>query len=193
VHTGFEKFFRITPGKAPDADIAKVLRAFLTDLEGLRVVLESEECRIYSSSLLFAYEGDREALQEAIHLKEDPPHLDQSTDTATISEYPTSSNETAPPDEPTPPDRATLTDDEGTHPSQLLVPDGTTQPYEDDTGSNETTEDQDSDSDTPPRRIQALKLIDFAHAQWTKGQGPDENLLYGLKNVIKVLNELIDR
>lgn len=195
VHTGFEKFFRIAPGKAPDEDVAKVLHAFLTDLEGLRLVLESEECRIYSSSLLFVYEGDREALQEAIHLKENLPNLDQSENPGTTSESPTSSNELAPHDETTPPDRVILIDDEATHQSQPLLPDSTTQPQEDDAVSDEATEDKDSDSDsdTPPLRIQALKLIDFAHAQWTKDQGPDENLLYGIKNVIKILNELIDR
>ena len=38
--------------------------------------------------------------------------------------------------------------------------------------------------------IQSLKLIDFAHAQWTPGQGPDENLLGGIRNVAKILTEL---
>ena len=41
----------------------------------------------------------------------------------------------------------------------------------------------------PP--IQSLKLIDFAHAQWTPGQGPDENILHGIRNVIKILNDLV--
>lgn len=39
--------------------------------------------------------------------------------------------------------------------------------------------------------IQALRLIDFAHAQWTQGQGPDENLLHGVRNVLKTLRGLL--
>lgn len=191
VHKGFEKFFRIPPGKAPDENIMKVLRAFLTDLEGLRCVLESEECRIYSSSLLFVYEGDREALQEAISLKETSPSVDHA-DAAVTSPELTQSTETAPHDESAPPEREILT--EGVTPgSEPSSPDGATEPHEADAASNDAADDKDSDSESPPLRIQALKLIDFAHAQWTKGQGPDENLLYGIKNVIKILSELINR
>lgn len=191
VHKGFEKFFRIAPGKAPDEDIRTVLHAFLTDLEGLRCVLESEECRIYSSSLLFVYEGDREALREAISLKENPPILDHS-DAAVTSPEPHRSTKTAPPDESAPSGRETLTDG-GTRWNKSPTPHGTTELHEGDAASIEATDDKDSDSESPALRIQALKLIDFAHAQWTKGQGPDENLLYGIKNVIKILSEIINR
>ena len=183
VHKGFEKFFRIAPGKAPDEDIKKVLRAFLTDLDGLRCVLESEECRIYSSSLLFVYEGDREALHEAIQLEENSPNI-AYVDAAVTSPEPIKPTEKPPHDESTPPERETLTKD--TMPeSESLSSDDAAEPYE--------ADDKDSDSESPQLRIQALKLIDFAHAQWTKGQGPDENLLYGIKNVIKILSEIINR
>lgn len=36
-----------------------------------------------------------------------------------------------------------------------------------------------------------VKLIDFAHAQWTPGQGKDENVITGLKNVEKQMDALI--
>jgi len=39
-------------------------------------------------------------------------------------------------------------------------------------------------------KIQVLKLIDFAHAEWTPGTGPDENVLHGIRNVIKLLDEI---
>lgn len=188
VHKGFEKFFGITPGKAPDEDIKKVIRAFLTDLNGLRCVLESEECRIYSSSLLFVYEGDREALQEAIIFKESSPDVNH-VDAAVKSPERTKCAEESPHDESTSPKRETLT--EGiTSGSQ---PHDATEPHEADATSNDATDDKDTDSESPMLQVQALKLIDFAHAQWTKGQGPDENLLYGIKNVIKALSEIVDR
>ena len=188
VHKGFEKFFRIAPGKAPDEVIKKVLRTFLTDLEGLRGVLESEECRIYSSSLLFVYEGDREALRAAIELKEGSPDVN-SVDAAVRSPERTKSPEKAPHDESNSPKRETLT--EGI--TSGCEPHDAVESHEADATSNDAIDDKDSDSESPMLQVQALKLIDFAHAQWTKGQGPDENLLYGIKNVIKVLSEIVNR
>jgi 1D-myo-inositol-tetrakisphosphate 5-kinase/inositol-polyphosphate multikinase len=192
VHKGFEKFFRVAAGKPPDADIAKVLRAFLTDLEGLRSVLESEECRIYSSSLLFVYEGDVEALREAIRLKENPPNLDHA-DGAAPSPQPTLPDEIVSTDKSASrPRRETLTD-YVTPSGEPLRPECTKTLHEAEEASADAADDKDSDGASPPLRIQALKLIDFAHAQWTKGQGPDENLLYGINNVIKILHEIINR
>ena len=56
-------------------------------------------------------------------------------------------------------------------------------------GNNDEDGSDEDESGFPP--IQNLKLIDFAHAQWTPGQGPDENLLLGTRNVIKTLQTLI--
>ena len=52
-----------------------------------------------------------------------------------------------------------------------------------------TIDDDEDEPEFPP--IQSVKLIDFAHAQWTLGQGPDENLLHGIRNVRKELQSLI--
>ena len=52
-----------------------------------------------------------------------------------------------------------------------------------------TAEDEDSedDEDTTPK-IYAVKVIDFAHAEWTPaGTGPDENSLKGVRSVAKIL------
>ena len=52
--------------------------------------------------------------------------------------------------------------------------------------------DGEGDDGTRPMfpAIQSLKLIDFAHAQWTPGQGPDRNILHGIDSVIKILSEV---
>ncbi|KAI5279707.1 hypothetical protein KEM52_004295 [Ascosphaera acerosa] len=42
--------------------------------------------------------------------------------------------------------------------------------------------DDDEDEEEPPKVLE-VRLIDFAHAAWTPGQGPDENVLHGLRNV----------
>ena len=59
--------------------------------------------------------------------------------------------------------------------------------------SHEDHESGESEEEDRPKfpPIQSLRLIDFAHAQWTPGQGPDENILHGIRNVIKILNDLV--
>jgi 1D-myo-inositol-tetrakisphosphate 5-kinase/inositol-polyphosphate multikinase len=51
-------------------------------------------------------------------------------------------------------------------------------------------DDSDVEDDLP--RAYSLKLIDFAHAEWTPGQGPDENNLKGVRSLIRIFEELAD-
>ncbi|KAF2838697.1 SAICAR synthase-like protein [Patellaria atrata CBS 101060] len=116
----------ITPAKS--ADLIKRFSAAISDIQ---VVLEEEESRMYSASLLFAYEGDGEAYDAAVEEEE----------------------------------RA----------------------LEEDYTEKEMAEEDDED-DTP--KVAIVKLIDFAHARFEKGLGPDENTLRGVRNVLKVLQVL---
>lgn len=51
---------------------------------------------------------------------------------------------------------------------------------------NEDEDDEDEEDKTP--KVYAVKVIDFAHAEWTpKGSGPDENSLKGVRAVAKIL------
>jgi len=51
--------------------------------------------------------------------------------------------------------------------------------------------EMDDDEETPSLPpIYSLKLIDFAHANWVPGQGPDENNLLGVRSLIKIFEEL---
>jgi 1D-myo-inositol-tetrakisphosphate 5-kinase/inositol-polyphosphate multikinase len=54
---------------------------------------------------------------------------------------------------------------------------------------DEDEEDEDEDEPAEPKLFD-IKMIDFAHAEWTPGQGPDENMLEGIRNVRKVLRVL---
>jgi 1D-myo-inositol-tetrakisphosphate 5-kinase/inositol-polyphosphate multikinase len=57
----------------------------------------------------------------------------------------------------------------------------------------ENDEDDDDDSDhLESPKILTVKLIDFAHAKFVPGEGPDENALRGVRSVIKILQELHD-
>lgn len=57
--------------------------------------------------------------------------------------------------------------------------------YEDVNGEEDDEDDEDMSS-----KIYSIKVIDFAHAQWVPGMGPDENALLGVRSVIKILKEL---
>jgi 1D-myo-inositol-tetrakisphosphate 5-kinase/inositol-polyphosphate multikinase len=56
-------------------------------------------------------------------------------------------------------------------------------------GRRKASEELDEDEQAKPKLFD-IKLIDFAHAAWTPGQGPDENMLEGIRNVRKVLRDL---
>jgi len=53
-------------------------------------------------------------------------------------------------------------------------------------------DEEDEDEDEPPIAYR-VKMIDFAHAAWTPGQGKDENTITGLKNIEKQMDMLIAR
>lgn len=208
IHEGFEIFFNIENGKIPNKSIKKVIKRFVADLEGLRDALELEESRMYSSSLLFVYEGDWTALQEAFVLEKDvlATHNERVSHQEYIADETYSSQiDTSNTIDPT--NEASLTNGTCSPPLNALcdclsssqVPRITTPDPPSGLSSALPVDfcdpsDLDSASDELHfPRIQALKLIDFAHAQWTPGQGPDENLLYGIKNVIQILTNLLSR
>lgn len=146
VRQGFEDYFFLEGAGITRKFARKMIKRFLGDLRGLKEVLEKEESRMYSSSLLFVYEGDGAGLQEDFETEkqvlESDGYLDQ--------------------------------------------PDVTDEDKEDEG-------DVDDDALAGLPKIQAIKMIDFAHAAWTPGLGPDENVLHGLRSVIRILEELLER
>ncbi len=56
----------------------------------------------------------------------------------------------------------------------------------------EDEEDEDEDDEVPPQKVHDVRLIDFAHAGWTPGQGPDENALHGIRSLLAILKGLVD-
>ena len=59
-----------------------------------------------------------------------------------------------------------------------------------------TAEDDESDTDGEEElrpKLHAVKLVDFAHASWSPGQGPDENALRGMRSVERILADLAHR
>lgn len=119
-------------------DVAKRLAK---EVRALASVLEKEESRMYSASILMVYEGDERAMEAAFE--------DEERRAAT---------------------RAT----------------GAGNGEERDEDSKE---DDDENEEEKPK-IYDMRVIDFAHARWTPGQGPDDNALQGIRSVLKILERL---
>ena len=146
VADGFREYFHIDRGEKPVKNTKKTINRFIDDLKDLQGILEREESRMYSASLLFVYEGDPALLHEAF-----------TTEKLMLEAQ----------------------DNQAAHQEANGV-----------NGIDSDDIDEDFYLNLP--NIQVLKLIDFAHAQWTPGQGPDENLLHGIRNVIKTLQGLFE-
>ncbi|KAI4107706.1 MAG: hypothetical protein LQ339_002613 [Xanthoria mediterranea] len=136
IRQGFEDYFLLERGGviAKKGPLRIIVKRFLEDLVELKSALENEESRMYSASLLFVYEGNRDALVDALAREREEPANGINGD--------------------------------------------------------EASEEEDDVHQVPA--VQGLKLIDFAHAEWTPGQGPDENLLQGLRSTIEVLEGLLE-
>jgi 1D-myo-inositol-tetrakisphosphate 5-kinase/inositol-polyphosphate multikinase len=133
VHEAFRNFF-FSQSAGIDEELGKLVsQAFLADVTRIQEVLESQESRMFSASLLFVFEGDGAALRLAMEEASRSP--------------------------------ATLVN-----------------------GDSENSEEEDDDVVGP--KIYVVKVIDFAHATWVSGQGPDENALLGVRSVAKILKNL---
>ncbi|KAK0119634.1 hypothetical protein ONS95_011072 [Cadophora gregata] len=133
VEEAFRNFI-FSPTAGVGEELGKLVsQAFLADVKRIQAVMESQESRMFSASLLFVFEGDGVALRAAMEEASRSP--------------------------------ATLANGDG------------------------ETSDFDEDEALGPK-IYAVKVIDFAHAQWTPGQGPDENSLTGIRSVARILETI---
>ncbi len=179
VSESFEEYFCLKSVRTSNRSIRKVIRRFITDLMAMEDALEREESRMYSSSLLFVYEGDDRTLEEKF--EEEKQILAGIRNSSTLAQAPTNG------DGPTPHENGISLSNGGLPENGALSIHEVPAPMN---GGTAETEEEDDDDEAEPvfPPIQTLKLIDFAHAEWTPGQGPDENLLHGIRNVIKILD-----
>ncbi|KAG5929270.1 hypothetical protein E4U53_002478 [Claviceps sorghi] len=133
----------------------KVCEAFLKDLQTVHDVLSNYDTRMYSTSLLFVFEGDGDALQKAFDENE--------AFVQTAKKHASSLQSTRRFDS-----GIGFDDDEGLYASDL----------------------EDLVATVP--KIYTLKLIDFAHASWAPGQGPDENILTGVRSLKKIFRKMAE-
>ncbi|KAB5539494.1 inositol polyphosphate kinase-domain-containing protein, partial [Coniochaeta sp. 2T2.1] len=167
----FRKFL-FNESAGVDEELGKaVARAFMEEVKHVQEVLEKEESRMYSASLLFVFEGDGDALRTAI---------DEASGSVTMSQKGTSAKGEAGGRSTARVDSG-IAMDEATGELVMTAIDGVVEDDEE--------EDAGSDDENVPR-IYCVKLIDFAHAQFTPGQGPDENNLEGVRSLVQIFEEL---
>ncbi|CAI7611705.1 unnamed protein product [Penicillium palitans] len=177
VKQGFETF--LAGAKAGKIDRSKmVAQRLATELKDLQRVIESEESRMYSASVLVVYEGDIEAMELAIQEEQKSP-------------APRSREED---DDDEDDDEEFELPEEALELVNVQLGDGMPQQAINISIDPETMQmpDEDDDEEDDIPKVHALRLIDFAHASWTPGQGPDENLLKGVRSLVKVFEELAE-
>lgn len=134
IHDAF-KHFIFTESAGIDDELARlVVQAFQADVKRIQEVLEGQESRMFSASLLFVFEGDGKALRLAMEEASRSPSTLHNGDTS---------------------------------------------------GSSDEDE-----LELPGPKVYSVKVIDFAHAEWTPGMGPDENSLTGVRSVVDILQSL---
>ena len=158
---------------------------FASDLRRVEEVLQKEESRMYSSSLLFVFEGDGPALRAAI---EEAKAAEVETQRVR-SEIVASVNKRREP-------RAVSTnlrvdsgigmDDE----ELKFVTESVA--FEHDIGEGSEDDDEEFDEMSTFPHIYSLKMIDFAHAEWTPGQGPDKAVLLGVRSLAEIFEKFSD-
>ena len=148
VKNGFIEYFggADAHGKLKSRRSKLIMKRIARELESIVYVLENEESRMYSASILMVHEGDEQALENA--LREEKARN---------------------------------------------IEDNARKPEAEPNSTADGDDDEDDESEEPDPKIHDVRLIDFAHAEWTPGQGPDANALQGVRNVLKILNELAEQ
>jgi 1D-myo-inositol-tetrakisphosphate 5-kinase/inositol-polyphosphate multikinase len=62
---------------------------------------------------------------------------------------------------------------------------------DDNDNDNDNDNDDDDDNDEQDDKLYSIKLIDFAHAHWVPGNGPDENMLHGVRSILSLLKRTV--
>lgn len=176
VKQGFETF--LAGAKAGKVDRSKLIAGRLAkELKNIQEVLEAEESRMYSASVLVVYEGDPEAMEHALEEEKkipDPRNEEDEEDEG---------------DE----DIGFEISEEALELVDVNLGNGMPQKainisIDPQTAQMPTIVDDDDEEDPP--KVHDLRVIDFAHAKWAPGEGPDENMLMGIRSLVQVFKEL---
>ncbi|KAI1755270.1 SAICAR synthase-like protein [Xylaria castorea] len=175
------KMFIFNEAAGIDEELGKLVAGlFARDLRRVEEVLQKEESRMYSSSLLFVFEGDGAALRAAIEeAKAGEAAMEQVGAVTSVTKRSApraiSANLRV--------DSGIGMDDE----ELKFVMESVTFDHGVEEGSGD---DEDFDEMSSFPNIYDLKIIDFAHADWTPGLGPDEAVLLGVRSLADFFEKL---
>ncbi|KAJ9222774.1 arginine metabolism regulation protein iii [Paecilomyces variotii] len=177
VKEAFETF--LAGAKASKEDRSKLIaRRIAEELRCVQSVLEAEESRMYSASVLIVYEGDSEAMEEALEYEKNRKDDEEEDE-----------EEDEDGEEFTLPQDGSLEVVDVKVGDQTLAQGALKLDIDPGTAATELGDLQADDEEEPPK-VHDLRLIDFAHASWTPGQGPDENVLMGVRSLVKIMEDL---
>lgn len=179
IDSAFEEFLwslTLSPKDESDAEtIARVsarrkllVQRILREIESVQFVLENEESRMYSASILIVYEGDPDALNSVISYNSSDGGVIAKSKPGVDPLF-TSNSIDNPPDQDT--DTAFRDVEEA-----------------EDMDAVDVDEDED---DEQKQKIHEVVMIDFAHAKFVPGEGPDENALKGVRSIRRILEGLL--
>ncbi|KAI2635153.1 SAICAR synthase-like protein [Xylaria nigripes] len=183
------KLFIFNKAAGIDEDLGKLVAGlFASDLRRVEEVLKKEESRMYSSSLLFVFEGDGPTLKAAI--EEEKAAASEMEQFELEPEVTPSVNKRVAPRAVTATSRVDsgigMADEDLTFVTESVASH---------TDLDEESADDDDDFVEMSRfpHIYTLKMIDFAHSEWTPGLGPDEDVLLGVRSLAELFEKLSDQ
>lgn len=157
VAVAVEAFFAALPKEGEEKK--EIGGRFIRELESVVFMLENEESRMYSASLLFVYEGDKEARGRAREYEERKAAARAKAEAEGKGDGGGVEDE-----------------DEDDGDVEVEVPEG--------------AELDENDEEIEPKLCD-VRMIDFAHARWAKGEGRDENALRGVRSCLDVFNRVV--
>lgn len=174
VKDGFLEFLGGTrTGKTDHSRL--VAKRLAGEIQRIQTALEAEESRMYSASILIIYEGDPEAFEQALEDEKTREKAEAEDDFEDLQDGVADSNGMM--------EVVDLQASGGDMGEASLTVDLESVP----TNIEDILDDEDE-----PSKVHDVRLIDFAHASWTPGQGPDENVLHGLRSLRRIMEELAE-
>lgn len=178
VKHGIEEFLNFA--KHGKEDRSRLLaKRMARKLRRIKRALEHEESRMYSASILIVYEGDPEALDVAL---EDERRREEEESTRAKAMPNGASNGNG--------IHHDLEQETSPGGSVVDVVSLDLANVEELAGEDVDDEEEEEEEEEEVPKVLDIRLIDFAHASWTPGQGPDENALHGVRSVLKILNDI---
>ena len=184
---------------APLLRARTLTQRILADIRRMIHILEHEETRMFSSSILIMYEGNSEMLEKTLQVTSPLPaqENDNNNNNSIINnsnnQHDAGNANDQAKDSGITPNKPNETKNTTERESGVAPP----EPKFDSASPSSSTSSSPSSPSNPDSaaafvpKSHTVRLIDFAHSSWAPGQGPDQHMLHGMRNVAAVLEGLM--